>query len=59
MLAVGACRQRRFGLLDRAGTVCAVLDAMGPHSANTLDEVVALDAAARRTAERLTAARAA
>ena len=37
----------------------AVLDAMGIHPANTLDEVVALDAASRRTAERLTAARAA
>ena len=58
-IAVEAFMQRRIGFLDIAGTVAEVLDAMGPHSANTLDEVVALDAAARRTAERLTAARAA
>jgi hypothetical protein len=32
---------------------------MGVHSADTLDEVIALDAAARRTAERLASARAA
>jgi 1-deoxy-D-xylulose-5-phosphate reductoisomerase len=58
-IAVEAFMQRRIGFLDIAGTVAEVLDAMGSHPANTLDEVVALDAAARRTAERLTAARAA
>jgi 1-deoxy-D-xylulose-5-phosphate reductoisomerase len=58
-VAVDAFMQRRIGFLDIAGTVADVLDAMGAHPANTLDEVVALDAAARRTAERLTAARAA
>ena len=58
-IAVEAFMQRRIGFLDIAGTVAEVLDAMGTHPANTLDEVVALDAAARRTAERLTAARAA
>jgi len=58
-VAVDAFMQRRIGFLDIAGTVADVLDAMGAHPANTLDEVVALDAAARRNAERLTAARAA
>jgi 1-deoxy-D-xylulose-5-phosphate reductoisomerase len=58
-IAVEAFMQRRIGFLDIAGTVAEVLDAMGVHPADTLDDVVALDAAARRTAERLTAARAA
>jgi 1-deoxy-D-xylulose-5-phosphate reductoisomerase len=58
-IAVDAFMQRRIGFLDIAGTVAEVLDAMGVHPADTLDDVVALDAAARRTAERLTAARAA
>ena len=58
-IAVEAFLQRRIGFLDIAGTVAEVLDAMGPQPADTLEEVVALDAAARRTAERLTAARAA
>jgi 1-deoxy-D-xylulose-5-phosphate reductoisomerase len=58
-IAVEAFVQRRIGFLDIAGTVAAVLDAMGVHSADTLDEVIALDAAARRTAERLASARAA
>jgi 1-deoxy-D-xylulose-5-phosphate reductoisomerase len=58
-IAVEAFMQRRIGFLDIAGTVADVLDAMGPHRANTLEEVVQLDAAARRTAEHLTAARAA
>ena len=42
--------QRRIGFLDIAGTVAEVLDAMGTHPADTLDEVMALDAAARRDA---------
>jgi 1-deoxy-D-xylulose-5-phosphate reductoisomerase len=58
-IAVEAFMQRRIGFLDIASTVAAVLDAMGVHSADTLDEVIALDAAARRTAERLASARAA
>jgi 1-deoxy-D-xylulose-5-phosphate reductoisomerase len=58
-VAVAAFMQRRIGFLDIASTVAEVLDAMGTHAADTLDEVVALDAAARQTAERLTAARAA
>jgi 1-deoxy-D-xylulose-5-phosphate reductoisomerase len=58
-VAVEAFMQRRIGFLDIAGTVAEVLDAMGSHPANTLEEVVSLDAAARRTAERLSAARAA
>ena len=57
-VAVEAFMQRRIGFLDIAGMVADVLDAMGTHPANTLDEVVALDAAARRTADRLTAVRA-
>jgi 1-deoxy-D-xylulose-5-phosphate reductoisomerase len=58
-IAVEAFLQRRIGFLDIAGTVAEVLDAMGNQPADTLDEVVALDAAARRTAERLATARAA
>ncbi len=58
-IAVEAFMQRRIGFLDIAGTVAEVLDTMGTHSANTLDEVVAVDAAARRSAERLTSTRAA
>jgi 1-deoxy-D-xylulose-5-phosphate reductoisomerase len=58
-IAVEAFLQRRIGFLDIAGTVADVLDAMGSRTADTLDEVVALDATARRTAERLAIARAA
>jgi 1-deoxy-D-xylulose-5-phosphate reductoisomerase len=58
-IAVEAFLQRRIGFLDIARTVAEVLDAMGTQPADTLDEVVALDAAARRTAERLATARAA
>jgi 1-deoxy-D-xylulose-5-phosphate reductoisomerase len=58
-IAVEAFLQRRIGFLDIASTVADVLDAMGTQPADTLDEVVALDAAARRTAERLAIARAA
>src|SRR5579863_2677777 len=57
-IAVEAFMQRRIGFLEIAGTVAAVLDAMGAHSAETLDEVIALDAAARRMAERLASVRA-
>ena len=58
-VAVEAFVQRRIGFLDIAGTVAQVLDAMGTPPADTLDEVLELDTAARRTAERLTTARAA
>jgi 1-deoxy-D-xylulose-5-phosphate reductoisomerase len=58
-IAVEAFLQRRIGFLDIAGTVAEVLDAMGSQPANTLDEVVALDAAARRAADRVMTARAA
>ncbi len=58
-IAVEAFLQRRIGFLDIASTVAEVLDAMGTQSADTLDEVIALDAAARRSAERLATARAA
>ena len=58
-IAVEAFMQRRIGFLDIAATVAEVLDAMGHHWANTLNEVIEVDAAARRLAERLTAARAA
>jgi 1-deoxy-D-xylulose-5-phosphate reductoisomerase len=56
-IAVEAFLQHRIGFLDIAGTVAEVLDAMGSQPANTLDEVVALDAAARRTADRVMTAR--
>ncbi len=56
-IAVEAFLQRRIGFLDIAGTVARVLDAMGTPPADTLDEVLALDAAARRMAERLAADR--
>jgi 1-deoxy-D-xylulose-5-phosphate reductoisomerase len=54
-IAVDSFLQHRIGFLDIAGTVARVLDAMGTPPADTLDEVLALDTAARRTAERLTA----
>jgi 1-deoxy-D-xylulose-5-phosphate reductoisomerase len=57
-IAVEAFMQRRIGFLEIASTVAAVLEAMGGRSADTLDEVIAVDAAARRTAERIAAARA-
>ncbi len=58
-IAVDAFLQRRIGFLDIVGTVNRVLDAMGTPAADTLDEVVALDAAARAAALRFAAARAA
>jgi 1-deoxy-D-xylulose-5-phosphate reductoisomerase len=58
-VAVDAFLQRRIGFLDIVGTVEEVLAAMGTPPADTLDEVIALDAAARRAAERLATARAA
>jgi 1-deoxy-D-xylulose-5-phosphate reductoisomerase len=58
-IAVAAFLQRRIGFLDIAGTVARVLDSMGAVAAGTLDEVIALDGDARRSAERFAAARAA
>lgn len=55
-IAVEAFLQCRIGFLDIVGVVAAVLDAMGSRTANTLEEVVELDAAARRIAETLAAA---
>jgi 1-deoxy-D-xylulose-5-phosphate reductoisomerase len=58
-VAVQAFLERRIGFLDIAGTVASVLEAMGPRRAATLADVVALDAEARREAERFAVARAA
>jgi len=58
-VAVEAFLQREIGFLDIAGTVAQVLDILGTPSADTLDEVIALDEAARRAARRFTTARAA
>ena len=58
-IAVAAFLNRRIGFLDIASTVEMVLDSLGTPPADTLDDVIALDAAARRSAERYAAARAA
>ncbi len=58
-VAVEAFLQRRIGFLDIANTVASVLDKMGAPPAETLEEVMALDGTARRTAERIASARAA
>jgi 1-deoxy-D-xylulose-5-phosphate reductoisomerase len=58
-VAVEAFLQRKIGFLDIAGTVSRVLHVMGAPNADTLDDVIALDAAARRTAAQFAAARAA
>ena len=58
-IAVDAFLKRRIGFLDIAGTVEKVLDSMGTPPADTLDDVIALDGAARRAAEQFAAARAA
>jgi 1-deoxy-D-xylulose-5-phosphate reductoisomerase len=58
-IAVEAFLQRRIGFLDIAGTVAQVLDALGVPPADTLEEVIALDQAARRAAARFAADRAA
>ena len=55
-VAVAAFIARRIGFLDIAATVERVLDTLGaPHIA-TLDDVVAIDAEARRVAETMTIA---
>jgi len=58
-VAVEAFLQHQIGFLDIAGTVGRVLDTMGTPRADTLDDVITLDLAARRAARTLTAARAA
>jgi len=58
-VAVEAFLQRKIGFLDIASTVSRVLHVMGAPHADTLDDVIALDAAARRTAAQFAAARAA
>jgi 1-deoxy-D-xylulose-5-phosphate reductoisomerase len=58
-IAVEAFLQRKIGFLDIAGTVAQVLDMLGAPPADTLEEVVALDQAARRAADRFATARAA
>jgi 1-deoxy-D-xylulose-5-phosphate reductoisomerase len=49
-VAVAAFLQRRLGFLDIADSVAAVLDALGPQPADSLEQVVALDARARAEA---------
>ncbi len=58
-VAVDSFLKRQIGFLDIAATVDKVLSAMGTPPADTLEDVVALDLAARRAAEHVTAARAA
>jgi 1-deoxy-D-xylulose-5-phosphate reductoisomerase len=58
-VAVEAFLQRRIGFLDIVDTVSRVLDAMGTPPADSLEEVVALDIAARAAAQQFAAARAA
>ncbi len=52
-VAVEAFLQRRIQFLDIVDTVSRVLDGMGSPTADTLDEVLALDGAARGVASRL------
>ncbi|HEY1414160.1 MAG TPA: 1-deoxy-D-xylulose-5-phosphate reductoisomerase [Rhodopila sp.] len=54
-IAVEAFLQRRTGFLDIAETVDRVLQQLGTPKADTLDEVIALDATARRIADDLLA----
>ena len=56
-VAVEAFLNRRIGFLDIAGTVAAVMDHLGAPPADTLPAVMDLDAAARRSAARVIAAR--
>ena len=56
-VAVEAFLDRRIGFLDIAGMVAAVMDHLGAPPADTLAVVMDLDAAARRSAARVIAAR--
>ncbi|HEY1935475.1 MAG TPA: 1-deoxy-D-xylulose-5-phosphate reductoisomerase [Acetobacteraceae bacterium] len=58
-VAVEAFLKRRIGFLDIANTVAEVLDMLGTPPADTLEDVVALDQAARRAADRFATAHAA
>jgi len=58
-IAVEAVLQRRISFLDIAETVARVLEQLGTPKADTLDDVIGLDASARRTAHSLMPARAA
>jgi 1-deoxy-D-xylulose-5-phosphate reductoisomerase len=58
-IAVEAFLKCEIGFLDIAGTVAKVMDKMGAPAADTLDDVIGLDSAARRAARSFTAARAA
>ncbi len=58
-IAVEAFLQRKLGFLDIIDTVAQVLDTMGTPPADSLEDVLALDTAARRQAERVATARAA
>jgi 1-deoxy-D-xylulose-5-phosphate reductoisomerase len=49
-IAVEAFLQRRIGFLDISRTVERVLEKLGTPKADTLDDVIALDATARRIA---------
>jgi 1-deoxy-D-xylulose-5-phosphate reductoisomerase len=49
-VAVAAFLRRRIGFLDIAAVVAAVMDRMGSPPANTLEQVLGLDAEARRCA---------
>jgi 1-deoxy-D-xylulose-5-phosphate reductoisomerase len=50
-IAVEAFLQKRIGFLEISRTVERVLQKLGTPKANTLDDVIALDAIARRAAE--------
>lgn len=58
-VGVEAFLQRKIGFLDIVGTVARVMDVMGTPSVETLEDVIALDLAARRIAAQFAAARAA
>ena len=58
-IAVASFLERRIGFLDIAAMVEAVLARLGPRPADTLAQVVALDAEARRCAEAMNAQQAA
>ena len=58
-VAVEAFLMRRIGFADIATLVEAVLDRLGSPAADTLDDVLALDGVARRSAETIAAAKAA
>lgn len=58
-IAVAAFLRRRIGFLDIAAMVEEVLDILGPRPADTLEQVMELDAEARRYATGLESAKAA